>query len=1014
MALRWLHKTWSIFWTSIGIMLGTIVLVAILGFGILQLPASKNYIVNKIEDRFNNQHLGVLKLGEFNGTLPVSFQFESINLYPDSSSFNPVFSSDTVSASLDVWALFGNRFIVNGLEISSPRLRITNDSSKSLLKAIQKRKTIFSAGKDTNELKGTFVEILAPSVIIENGLVIIEEPLPNLPDAPDSLTLRNLNLNMFLDYNATGRFIDIDRLDVEIPELGIEKAGLFGQVFNDDRFLEFNAFNFRFGNSLLNFSGEADGVDLLKPDLLGQLKSSLLTIDIKELLVDPSTLKRVIKNSPDIDQTIYLSLEGEGSVDSLWFDEFEFIFGESALDGFGYLVNPFKSDDIKYGAELSNILIDTVELKLLYPEFTDAQLSAITSSRFKAELKGDKGSINTLVDIFGERGSISISSELGFSELLPIKVNTILDSLNVGGIFDDQLAYSDLTGMIEVESSSLRNLQTALGQAEITFLNGMINEVSFDSIRAIGDWNSGLIRPSFRFVAPDAFLSGKGTVDLNDTIPSIEFSGNGSNLDIKGLSKIDNLASAVVDLDYELFLKGNNINNVYGQVSLDIPFSIVNGDTLPNHQFYADFNEPSSDNRSLRITSTALDLSMNGLFEPDDVLRLTPYWFEYLKNRLDEEFLFKGEVATETVAASVKDQNFQLDFNLKNIALVNFYFPETPSFISSSRVSSNINMNAERLLFNSTINDSKLSFNRLETDSLSVQITGSFRNNEKIKDFGSLKIEAEVRKISSELITGEGVNISIDLDKDSVQVLQTIAKIGDETKFDLSGEVALTDSSLNITIDNFELGSEFYKWQNNRKPYFSYLENGRVEFTDFTFSNLEEFIGIEGVLSNQLSDSVKYVIRSVDLGRISELIEGRIDFSGNLDGIFTTRSLTRIPTIQGELNIFELGLDDNIVGDINVNSLFNQELNRFDTNITVSTDSTKYPEYYIRNDRTGQDIELSGYVLAPVDGQIPDADSLFNFDLNFDNVDLWIIPFIAPKYLQRCRGKATGKGFVLG
>lgn len=1014
MALRWLHKTWSAFWTSIGIILGLIILLGTLTFSLLQLPVSKNYIINKIEDRFNNQHFGVLKLGEFSGMLPVSLQFESINLYPDSSSFNPVFSSDTVSATLDLWALFGNRFVVNGLTIDTPMLRVTNDSSRSILRAIKKRKSTSSVETDTTDARSTFVEILAPSVVVENGFIVIEDPLPNLPEAPDSLTLRNLNLNMFLDYNAVGRFIDIDRLDVEIPELGIEKAGLYGQVFNDDRFLEFNAFNIRFGNSLLNFSGEADGVDLLKPNLLSQLKLSQLNVEVKDLLVEPTILKKVFKNYPDIDRSIYLSLEGEGDIDSLWFDQFEFIYGESALDGFGYVTNPLYIESIKYGAEFSNILIDTTELELIYPEFTKAQLNAITTSRFEVELTGNKESINSQLNVVGERGSISINGTLGFSELLPLKVKAVIDSLDLGGIFLDQLVYSDLSGVIDIQSTSLKNIRSALGEAEISLLDGSINEVAFDSINASGDWDSGFIRPSFRFIAPDAFLSGMGTVDLTDSTPSVEFSGKGSNLDIKGFSKIEEMASAVVDVEYELFLKGSNKNNVYGQLSLDIPFSIVNGDTLPSHQFYADFNEPGSSSRSLRVTSTALDVSMNGVFEPTDVLKLTPYWSQYLKERLDEEFFLKREKISEVIQPIVKDQNFQLDFNLKNIALLQYYFPDSPKFISSAKVSSNINMNAERLLFNSTISDSKFSFDKIESDSIIVQITGSFRHNEAIKSFGSLKVEAQARELSSELIAGKDVNISIDLDKDSIQVAQTIATIGEETSFDMNGEVALTDTSLNITINNFELGSELYKWQNNRKPYFSYLSGNKLEFTDFTFSNFDEFISVEGTLSNQPTDSVKYIVRSVDLGRISQLIKGRIDFSGNLDGIFTTRSLTRIPTIQGELNIFELGLDDNVVGDINVKSSFNQALNRFDTNISVLTDSTKYPEYYIRNDRSGQDIELNGYVLAPVEGQFPDVDSLFNFDLNFDNIDLWIIPFIAPKVFSEMSGKATGQGYVWG
>ncbi len=1015
MAIRWLHKTWSVFWTYLGITIAVICTVGLIGFGILQLPVSKNYIVSEIEKRFNTQHQGVLKFGEFSGTLPISFEFRNVALYPDSSLTNPIFETDTIAATLDFWALFRNRFVINSLNINSPTLLLEKDSSRSLLNAIRKREVPES---DTTEIireaANPFVEILAPSVVLSNGTVVMKGILPNLPNGLDSLTFEDLNINMFLDYNEEGRFVDIDQLGMKIPELDAENISLYGQVFSDDQFLELNAFNINFGNSILRFGVEADGVDIFQGDILSQLNTSDLTLEINEFRLVPSLIERFFKEYPYPEKNLSLSLTAEGSVDSLWIDEFLLGFGESSFEGFGYVKNPSQPQALYFDSEIHDIYLDSTDINNVFKNITAQQLNAIKTSSFDIKTSGSAQNLNSLVEMSGARGSALFESTLLFNDELSFNALATLDSVNLGELFTDQIVQSDISGTINVETSSLKKIKQSVGEASFDFRNGSINGVNYDSLSITGNWDSGIVSPSFALQSPETEVRGMGTIQLTDSIPSIEFTGNAKNLNLKALTQSEAMAEAFLDLDYEMFLSGSNRENIYGQVSLDIPFSVVNGDTLPLHQIYADFNEPGLNTRILRITSTAFDLDVNGQFDPNDILELAPFWVNYFENRIQEEILLTGIQRNEILQPQVTDQNFSAGISLKNLDLVKAYFPTIPALSSQAEINSNFNVNSERLLFNASVTDPEFSYKNSKADSLVFQITGSFRKREKIKDFSSLRAQIQSSGIETEFISASSFNMSLDMEEDSVLFSQRLTEIADEALLELTGEIALKDSSLDLTVRDFELGSEVYKWQNEGIPFVSYQPGNKLTFQDFTFSNLEEFLSVDGTFSNLPSDSVNYVIRSVDLSRISTLINGRIDFSGELDGRFTTRSLTRIPTIQGELNVFELGLDENVVGDVNINSVFNSELNRFDTNISINTDSTKYPEYFVRNARLGQDIELNGYVLAPENGEFPDKDSLFSFDLEFDNVDLWVIPFIAPKVFAEMSGKASGSGYVWG
>ncbi len=1015
MAIRWLHKAWSVFWTYLGITIAVILVLGVIGFGVLQLPASKSYIVSKIEERFNTQHQGVLKLGNFSGTLPLSFEFNNIALYPDSSLKQPLFETDTVAATLDFWALFRNRFVVNSLNIKSPKLVIEDDSSRSILNAIRKKQVILSdTFITTSERTNPFLEILAPSVVISNGTVVMKGAVQNLKNGSDSMTFRDLNINMFLDYNQEGRFVDIDQLSMRIPELNVENISLYGQVFNDERFLELNAFNINLGRSSLRFGVEADGVDLFKGDILSQLNTSELSLNINELFLEPLLIERMFENYKYPNKTLSLSMNAEGSVDSLWIEEFLVGFGESSLEGFGSVISPLEPQTLSFDSEIQDIYLDSSDIKTIFENITQEQLQAILTSSIDIKASGNEQSLISLVEISGARGSAILNSTLLLNEEFSFKGLMTLDSLDMGGLFTDQIIQSDISGTIDLKTSSLKKIKQSVGDAEFNFQNGSINEVSYDSLLLSGNWDSGVITPLFLLKSPETEISGRGTIQLTDSIPAIEFTGNAKGLNLKALTQSEMMAEAFVDLDYEVFLTGSNRENIYGQVSIDVPFSVVNGDTLPIHQIYADFNEPGLNSRTFRITSTAFDLDIDGQFDPNDILELTPFWANYFRDRIGQEILLTGTQVSDGLKPQVRDQNFSMDLALKNLALLKAYFPTMPALNSNAQINSNFNVNADRLLFNASLTDPEFSYKKSKADSMVIQITGSFREGEKIKDFSSFRAQIQSSGLETELVSANIFNMDLDMEEDTVFFSQNLSQIADEAGLELSGDIALKDSSLDLTIRNFELGSEAYKWENEGIPFVSYEPGNKLTFQDFTFSNFEEFISVEGTFSNIPTDSVNYVIRSVDLSRISTLVNGRIDFSGELDGRFTTRSLTRIPTIQGELNIFELGLDENVVGDVRINSIFNQELNRFDTNISINTDSTKYPEYFVRNARLGQDIQLNGYVLAPVNGEFPDKDSLFNFDLEFENVDLWVIPFIAPKVFAEMSGKASGSGYVWG
>ena len=1014
MTLKWLHKSWVYFWNSIGILIATSIILLSLLYVLIQLPFSKVYIADRIENSFNANRQAVLEIGDLSGHVPFSFSLSNINLYSDSTKSLILISVDSTKASIDLRGWFSNQLIFPSLEIFEPRIYFDVEEGLS---------TFFKANMAPNVSSDTLknpknrneIGLLFPSVKAHNGTIIIDNI--SIDDSvfinTQILTLSSLSLETYFEYSDDQRFLDIEHLSFSVPETKIERINIFGQIFNDDRFLEFNAFNVNTLQNALRFSAEFDGINMLKPNLNQQFDESYFSISIDELITYPKNLKKLVLDFPDIEEQIYARIDVEGKTDSITVNSAYLLVGNTEMEGYGAF-KPARGYESEFiNLDIERLQLDSVNLKAWIPSLNKLQREVISQTQIKGKILGNSKSILSTMELSGDRGSISARTRIERTDSLQLDLKWNLENLNLGGLLQSNIETTDLNGILELSTNSL-DPNIAKGNFGLQLSDGAINAFDFDSLNMSSIWNAGKIEPNYLLTSGTGYLDGSGLIALNDTTNYMELSGTAIQLDLKALANADVLSNSLVDLNYNFRISGSDIDNTFGLLTIELPNTVIEGDTLKNHQIYADFNSSFGNEKSFRLTSTPIDISINGDFQPNQVLDLAKFWVRNISNKIRSEVLFDESTFLEW---SIKDSlkaSIQLDVNLKDLDLIRAYLPAIPALRSQLTASSNFNVSSESILFNASFVDSSFSYKTFEADSLSLQLTGSFRKNESLKSFSSLQVLSNAASFKSDYLDAGELEFSFQLNDDSIFVQNSISAIAGDNDLFVQGFALLSDSTFKMTVDSLTMGNSNYKWQSIGKPALAYSNNERLEFQDFEFQNEQESLNFEGVFSDQPSDSVNYIIRNVDLARISDLINGRIGFSGILDADFTTKSLTRIPTIQGGLGIEAFSIDDRVIGDVEVSSLFNSDLKRFDTKVTVSTDSVKYPEYFTRTDRRGQNVTLEGYVLAPEEGEFVNEDSLFYFDLNFESIDLWVLPFIAPRVFTEMSGIASGGGSVWG
>lgn len=338
MQIKNVHKAWNVFWNAIGILIASVILLASIGYGLLQMPDPKAILIQNIEENFNEGRTSRLEIGRLSGHLPFSMIFEDVALYTDSTRTKAVVISDRVSAGLDVLGLLNRQFLVTNLEISNPDMELDladNDLGK-LFRKENPDTTIFD-GNPLDEPLEMAYSLLVPRIKITNGnlrLFGVESPdQPLFPGGTVSLT--DLNSDIFVEVSSDQRFIDIEQLSFKVPEADISRVNIFGQIFNDSEFLEFNAFSISTANTGLKFSSEITGVNLLQGNVKGQLENSRFSLNIDEFIISGRNLNRIIPSYPPVEETLYTEVKANGTTDSLTFDELFVLVGDSELKRIG-------------------------------------------------------------------------------------------------------------------------------------------------------------------------------------------------------------------------------------------------------------------------------------------------------------------------------------------------------------------------------------------------------------------------------------------------------------------------------------------------------------------------------------------------------------------------------------------------------------------------------------------------------------------------------------------------------
>jgi translocation and assembly module TamB len=993
--------------------------------GTLQLPQSKEYFKNEVETTFNEQFQGTLSIGDISGFLPFTARVENGNVYAPGDSLNPVLSFDTAEVKVTWWELLQQNLVISSFRVSSPSIHIGFLGDEIGLSTAFKQNeelpqpTILDDDGTPRLL--TRISIFAPYISVSDGQVDVDTSiqLPENLHLPSPFHVENLNFTVFLEVTETEIFFDLPDFIADIPDSPYDFVQLSGQFYNDNRYFELNRFRLVTNLGSADFSFEASPVNLFRENLKEQFESAAYRFQITESAFSSELIRQFADTYPDFDEDLELELISEGTADEYFIDRLQANIGESSILISGQ-ANQIFTPSLSYIARLDNMVIHPDKLDWISDTYFEGEynLERYQLSTIRGELAGTYEELTTDFKAETQAGSFLLDGRLAFDDPLTYDLVFEVDTLDITPFLADTVNSSVIQGRITLNGTdtgeNTRFTSTAdLSQSQLFGHNvdSFIAELVYDSHQLNYDISGG---------DSELFVSARGLYARDDGQNRFITEGEVRNFDIKAFFHDFHADTTNFNTTFSTNLEWTSQEDLTGRVSFEIEPSLINQDTLRSHQFYADLQDLSDNTRRLRITSSFFDGEISGNLQPAHIRDYAKYWTTYLQQRVGEEFLFDTDYFEPEASPSYSfsgaenaSTDLSIEMTVKDLTLFRKYVPELPDLESSARLTASINASEDRFLITGNLLDQHFQYGDFSAENFNAAFTGSFRHDSKLSESNTVDLQ-----VSSGQSAIRGMNLkesylNISMRNDSLGVTQRFERLDDDLRLESAFTGYLRPDKFEMVINQLAIGTSDYDWMTEGQPVISYTDRKSLDIDGLVLISDSDYLEINGTYSTETEDAMEYTVRNFNLSRISDLIGGRIRFSGTMNGEFITQTLTQIPSIQGDISVEEGRIQDRLIGDVTLNSEFNPETNQFDTEIHVFTDPEKYPRYYERNEGIGQDLFLTGYFKLPDETTGPDEE-LFYFDADLRQVDMWIVTFIIPNILPEVEGSSTGQGFIRG
>ncbi len=541
---------------------------------------------------------------------------------------------------------------------------------------------------------------------------------------------------------------------------------------------------------------------------------------------------------------------------------------------------------------------------------------------------------------------------------------------DLGDLLDAQktLGRTSFKASIKGQGTEVKNLKEQL-DAKIAYID--FNKYRYENVNLNGTFNKRLFDGKFTVNDRNLKLSFDGSVNLNPKLPVFAFKSNIQSANLFALKLLKD--TIIVDANFATNFKGNNLDNIEGDLSLN-QIRITNTETSYLVDSVYLIAKGQGYERLLSLSSDIGDASIKGQYD----LATLPSAFKTIVKKYIPSLQAK--------IIKPKSQNFQFSLDLKNFDPVTALFmpqlqiPERGAFNGSfNSAKDSVNLNG----FVKTINYNKYVLQNLiidqNTNAKSLDATISL---DKLNITDSLYIKNIVIQNS---LKNDSLAYNIKLsDKDATNQLDLYGLV--EFGTDTTAELSLLPSD--IVIDR-----EVWKIEDQVKIKF---DNNKVNIEGFELKNKEQLLTINGLLSKDKNDLLDINFKDFSLTSFSQATKGfGINLTGDLNGKVEIYAALDNPRIESDLGVDQFFYNKTRIGDVKLQTTFDNEAKDISVDMNIMNAGL-------------QTLNVKGHVNIN-----SDIDNL-DLDVELNKTELVIFSPFVQKLVSRLKGQISSDIKITG
>ncbi len=469
------------------------------------------------------------------------------------------------------------------------------------------------------------------------------------------------------------------------------------------------------------------------------------------------------------------------------------------------------------------------------------------------------------------------------------------------GLGQNDLNALTLNSEIKGKGVSIQKLDAVF---EGQILNIGYNGYNYKNIKLDGEIRNKLFKGMLVCKDPNADFDFNGTVDFKNKVPQMDFISTINNLKLSELKLLSNKDSGNISSQVFINISGDNIDNLSGQINFDNTIYKTKAKTFNLSSFNIEMDQANAD-KKIKLTTAYLNAGIKGHYQlsnlkPAVEVLLYNYYPTFFKKpvkpkKYDEELSFKVRV--------------------KKFNTINELF--LPSVMLSPNTTLEGNFNAAENKLNMQASSSKVNYGAVQISDLGFILN---ENNNTVLG----EVSGKMLSISDTTIL-ENFNLAAtSVDKDSKFSFDWDNLKSPANKGEIKGQVFFNNSSLSVTYDKLSVTVKDSTWTLGSSSTMQIDKLGSIIINPLEVVNKQQSIKIAGTLSEQPGDSLLINTNRVVLEQFNgllRLIKLRLD--GVLDGNLTLSNANKNFAFRGDLHLAHLKINDNVVGEMHVNTAYN-------------------------------------------------------------------------------------------